>query len=475
MTKSVTDALVGFSLDTKYQDIPPQVVHATKRVMLDTIGCTVAGFSTEIGQRLAHLKKTQGGRPESTLMVGGERLPCASVSYVHTQLSNSMDADETILHTSHFANCVLMPSLAVAERTGASGKEVLAAVALGFDVAARIGLAMPVYSISEGDVVGFVPVRGFSWAAFGTTAAVGRLLHLTRQQLAHAFGIAYQSTPLQCPWVFPPGVERPMSKYTMYGPIAEAGVNAALLAGQGFTGDYRILDPDHEFWKGMGALTFDWDFVLRALRQRWFITETSFKTYPVGRQANIPIDLFYKIVHEHGLTAGEIEQVIVRVPPSALIRHINQRSKTVSQVDAAFNLPYALSMAAAGVPPGPQWHHRENLTNAKCIAFMDKVRGEEVPEWFAVIVQQLKAEGFYRRVPTEVEIRARGKRFTAYAEYAQGDPWTPETTLSDDQLQAKFREFTRGLLTPEKAEKSMRAIFELESASSVGGLIANLH
>lgn len=473
--KGQTDAIIAFALETSFNDLPGTVVHAAKRVVLDTIGCAVAGFGTEIGQHLVRLKTGQGGRPDSTLVVSGDRLPCSSISYVHAQLANAMDADETLLHYAHFANSIVMPALAMAEQTSASGKEFLAAVTVGFDIAARIGLSLPAYSFT-GNEVRFNPTWGHSYAVFGAVAATGRLLGLNHHQLGNAMGIAYMSAPIHTPWlVFPPGIPRTMTKYTMYGEIADASVNAVLLASQGFTGNHRVLDRDQEFWKGLGAPSCNWEFMLKDLHRRWFITETSFKPYPFGRQANIPIDLFLRIIHREKLSAGEIEKVIIRMPPSSVTKELSQRVGRISQVDASFTLRHALSMAVAGFPPGPQWLSPAHLSDASLRDFERKIEADAKPEWYVAIVEQLKTEGYFKRIPTEVEVHARGKRFMEYAEFAKGDPWTPESAMTDDDLSQKFREFTREAIGTTKAEQAFQEVYGIDVRPNVHGLIATIH
>ncbi|MDO8673955.1 MAG: MmgE/PrpD family protein, partial [Dehalococcoidia bacterium] len=271
VTQGHTDRLVDLALNTRNEDIPSDVAHATKRIILDTIGCCVAAFATDAGRIIVDLKRREGGREEATLLVHGDRLPVSSISYVHAPLANLLDLDETLLHRTHYANCIVMPALAMAEKTGASGQDLIAAVALGFDIGARVGLSMPQYQSTSEGIVYFVPVWGFSWAVFGTAVAAGRLLGLNHQQLANALGIAYVSTPVHFSGKASgsqpqsPGRVRPMHKRAMYGAIAEAGVNAALLAANGFTGDTSVLDADRAFWTAFGVSPADWDFMVRDL------------------------------------------------------------------------------------------------------------------------------------------------------------------------------------------------------------------
>lgn len=470
---SDTEALAEFALSTSFSHIPREVTHAAKRVILDTVGCTVAGLDTEVGRVLVRWGQAQRGTGKATLIVHGDKLPCASASYVHSQAANAMDSDETFLHRSHFATCIVMPALAIAEHTGANGQDVLTAVTLGFDVAARVGLTMPTYDISGSEIS--IPGNGHGWMVFGTVAAVGRLLGLNRGQLSNAFGLGYATAPLRRYAGGSPFAGMSMVK-SSHGAIVAAGINAALLASQGFKSGDAVLDKGSEFWRGFGAVSCDWDLMTRDLGMRWFIAETSFKPYPHGRQTNHAVDLFTKIVRDEGLSADEIEEVVVKIPPVEVIRILVENVEPASQIGMPFSVPYAFAMVIAGLPPGPKWTKPDNLKNTKLMSFARKVRPQVNPDLYRVMVDQIKAEGTYRRIPTEVEVRARGKRFAAFTEYAKGDPWgPPEVVMSDDELKKKFREYASEALSPDKTERAIREVFGLDRAQNVYGLMDSLH
>ncbi|MDO8672687.1 MAG: MmgE/PrpD family protein [Dehalococcoidia bacterium] len=473
-----TDRLVDLALGTRYSDIPRDVAHDTKRVILDTIGCSVAGFATDAGRILVEVKRGLGGREDATLMVHGGKLPVTTISYIHAQLGNALDLDETLIHRTHYANSIVMPALAMAEMTGASGQEMIAAVALGFDIGARVGFSMPQYETTPEGIVHFVPVMGFSWAVFGTVATAGRLLGLSHQQMANALSIAYVSTPVhhQGRWRKLPGATgggRPMHKYAMYGAIAEAGINAVLLAAEGFTGDPLILDSNRAFWTAFSSFPADWDYMVRDLGQHWFISETSLKFYPAGRQASIPVDLFLKMIQKEGLSADEIEEVTVTVPPAHVAMGLYDNTSLPSQL-GPMPIPIAFAIAALGIESGLQWVSHETLRRPEIRAFALKVKSAVNQDWYSIIVDQVKAEGTYRRIPTEVEIKARGTSFKAFAEYARGDPWGPEP-MTDEDLAYKFGNYTSDLIGRANADRAITEGFNLEAAPDVRKLVSALH
>lgn len=466
---SCTGQLAGFALGTRYEEIPRATLASTRRIILDTTGCALAGLGTESGRILAQLKKAQGGSPEATLYASGARLPCAASAYVLSQAANALDADECLFNRTHFAVCIVPTVLAFAEKFGSSGREALAAVALGFDIAARVSLALPFYEVSEANEVRLTPVQGYSASVFGVTAALGRLIGLNPAQLRHAFGIAYASVPAQrAHWL----AHMAMTKYAMFGAIAEAGANAAMLAAMGYTGDPDTLDPHREFWRGLGATGCDYEFIMGDLGSRWFIDETSLKLYPAARPLNIVIDLFAQVIREQGLAIADIEEVIVRSPPSRLTHEFAERAQPQSAAEAGLSAAHALAMVAAGIPPGPQWALPEHLHNDALRSFMRRMRAEARPHWQDTVIAQVRAQGTYLRVPTEVEVRAHGRNWKAYGESPRGDPGPH--AASDADLHAKFRAFAEGRIGKPAIDRAIAAIDRLDQSADVRALMAAL-
>src|SRR4030042_127750 len=140
--KGVTETLARFIVDTRFEDLPEKIIHEVKRNLLDTIGCAFAGLATDIGLEALTLARTLGGKPESTVIGTGEKTSCALASYVNARMANALDADETLPIPVHFGNAVMGASLSVGEREGGSGKELITAYAVAYELASRIAMGM---------------------------------------------------------------------------------------------------------------------------------------------------------------------------------------------------------------------------------------------------------------------------------------------------------------------------------------------
>jgi 2-methylcitrate dehydratase PrpD len=470
-----TQQLVDLALHTTVGGLDDEVVRATKHVILDTVACAVGAHETDAGRTVMGWKVRQGGRAESTVVVEGARLPMGAASNVNAQLANVLDADETLHNFAHFASTIVMPALAVGEAVGASGAAVVAAVAVGFDIAARIGVAIPEYGFSPADELVRFPGSGFSWAAIGTAAAAGALLELDSDQMIDALTLAYVTTPSHgCLYSWGAGLGHgpaPWHKYAMYGSIAEAGVDAAVLAHAGFRTGTPFLDRGSEFWRAFGAHGFDWDVIEADVGRRWYIAETSIKPYPFCRYGNPMIDLFTSIMDGNALRASDVDEVVVTIVPYDWLRNLFPAGPPPSLIDSMFSVPHALSMVAGRVPAGPAWCTPEHRADPAAMAFARKVRYEVEPAWRDTLSDQIRETGRFRRMPVRVEVSANGRVHAAEADTAKGDPFA-DTRLSDDELGDKVHRFCDGALSAGRVDELIAAAASIEQLENVADLTA---
>jgi 2-methylcitrate dehydratase PrpD len=472
-----TSLLIAFALESFGKPLPPAVMDASRRITLDTIACSVGAFGTEQARAILAVKRVQGGRPEATLAVYGDRLPAATVAYIHAQLSNVLDADETYQGSLHLAAPIVTPAIAAAESAGATGAELLSAIAIGFEVAARVGASLEAYEAS-GDTVLLAPVRGFDWAGLGTAVAVGLLRGLDATQLANAVGIAFATLPVnydirRCTMpLFTPGQPAIWHKYAMYGAIAEAGYNAVLLAEQGFKGDPDILDGDSGYWRSLGATTVDVSALTTNLGTGpWAIAETSIKPYPFCRHGHRALDLFRQIVLDNGLRPDDVDEVVVVIPPYETLQRIVENDWPDEQLKIMMSLQFALWMLVSGVPSGPLWWAAEHLEDPAGQEWGKRVRCVVEPAWREILTAQISEGGLFSRYPVRVEVSGQAGTWSAQADYPRGVNDPAEFRFSDSDLDAKAAEFMAPILGKAQAARVVEALEHLEQAPNVNELV----
>ena len=201
MKESITQEIVRFAAETQFDDLPDEVVHETKRTLLDSIGCAIAGLSVEKGKLALKLARRLGGTPESNIIGTGEKVSCCSASFANGELINALDYDAVLL-PGHVSPFVIPAILALAECNETSGRDLIVALALGHEISARVGGALnPIVKMTkEGSEAGkceWPPVFGYSPCVFGGAAGASKILGLNQEKMTYAMGLAGYLAPGQ--------------------------------------------------------------------------------------------------------------------------------------------------------------------------------------------------------------------------------------------------------------------------------------
>jgi 2-methylcitrate dehydratase PrpD len=306
---------------------------------------------------------------------------------------------------------------------------------------------------------------------FPAVVGAGRILGLSGAQMESAIGIAgvTASIPLGKRW------NRPYShaKYNPYAFMAQNATTAALLASQGFTGDDTIFDEGSEatWWQMSGALGGVPERAVADLGETWLMRGLSFKPWPCCRYTHGPINLFQRISREEEIALDDIEQVDVW-SHSGIVRFHMEESVVLSEADCNFSLPHAIAMAALKIPPGPQWVAPRYWNDPVVEDVKRRVRTHVDPAMDKVLLDEALASGIRTRSPHLVRITTRnGRTFERAADYAPGDPQSPDTAFDDADICAKFRSFTELSLPASAIEECMETVMSLDQLADVRRLV----
>ncbi len=479
--EGVTQTLAEFASKVTFNDLPQEVVRQTKRLICDSIGCTLGGYSSEKGHIARNFVKSLGGNPEATIIGSGERTSPTNAAFANANMGHALDSDDTMLMT-HPAVPTIMAAMPVAEKERISGKDLIAAVAVGYDVAIRVGGASESWLKIEGGKLRSIPVRGPSWHIFAAAVASAKILGLDAKKMIHVLGLAatFAPIPIVGSWV-KSVASLPLSKYSEAGWTAQGGVSAALLAQAGYTGPAEILEGRTGFWRMQGREECNFDFMISKLGQRWWVMETSFKPWPCCRFIHHSLTAFTRIIDEYDIKAEEIEKVVVKggmmYAPIFHVRHPQ------TPVNMQFSAAHSLANAAFRVTPGPRWQYPESVNDPKMKEFRDRVAIELDSKTLEVMAQDLAGELPKQpiRVPTTVEVTARGKVYRESVEYAKGDPpaWVEGMAMSDEELKNKFRNQAVDVLSlsaswRENIERAIEVTYNLENVSDITELVGLL-
>lgn len=445
---TVTERLVDFVVGSQFDDIPKDVVHETKRVLLDCIGCAVAGTTSAAGRIAIEFAKRQTGPEEASVPGLGARTSAVFASFANSILMNSLDY-EPVGPEGHVCAAAVPATLALAEFTNTSGKDLITALGLALEVGGRVGASVRRPAAKPGEKWP-PPTRGTCHAVFGAVVA-GKLLRLSRQQMANAFGIAGYSAPLPTMRKFMAAPPVPMTKYDNLGVLTQAGVQASLLASMGFTGDKNVLDGDHGFWRFSGHESCDWAALTDGLGDKWLVGQTFFKKYPVGLYLSVPIDVALELVSEHAIDPDRIGRITVQ---RRRWNPVQTNTEITSDLDAWGSFAFNMAAAISGIRPWRDWHSPRTVGNPNILDLMRRVvMNPDVPaDWG----EKPYWEGFS---PARVEIVSGNKAYEETQFYLH--------RLTDSELAAKFRDNTSGILNPAQAEKLLSLCTSCETLPEV--------
>jgi 2-methylcitrate dehydratase PrpD len=305
-----TNRLADYAAGLRYEHLPAEAIHAAKTIVLDTLGALLLGSLPKYSaSRLTgDLARRLGGVPECTVIGRGFKTNVANAALANGVMGYAADIEGGGIARQHAAAVLVPTVLTVGEREHVDGRRLIAALALGYDVAARIdracdpGTPYP-HSFHPSAVFGH----------FGAAATAGHLLQLDAKQFGKALGLAGINAGGLIAWVNDPTED---SRPYVIGMAAHCGVMAALLAQMGMGGPLGIADDGkyniYDAFSGSMRL----EEVTRDLGELFWITRYGgFKRYPCCGDIHSGIDALLAILTENDLRPEEILEIVHRVHP----------------------------------------------------------------------------------------------------------------------------------------------------------------
>ena len=373
MTKSLIDQLVDHALDTPFEAFDAKAITGAKMRLLDALSCGVSGADEHGNDAMLQVLSNMGGAPQASVIGSNRRLPLAHAAMLNSLQIRSFDFEvcgpepegvNAGKMVGHVASTTEPTALNVAEFTGASGKELLAAVILGGDIAARISVSNTFNFDADFEVCG-------TSNAFGATAIAGRLLGLSHDELRNAFGIvlnlmagSYQ------------GIWDGVASFKLPGAMAAYnGIFACQMAQAGFTGVQDALESRLGFFHLYTKEPRPQNMV--ADLGEIFYVHGQHKMHPSCYGNHNPIDAALKIREEHSLTGEDVKAVIIDVRPERLDHFLNQvPTRNDAQPKFLFTIPYGVANALQRGTPELEHYTDEGIQDPKVLDLTTRVRLE---------------------------------------------------------------------------------------------------
>jgi 2-methylcitrate dehydratase PrpD len=333
----LSQKLAQFAATTRYCDLPAAAVESAKKGILDTLGVSLAASGMEPAVApIIELVRENGGREEATILGLGERVPATAAAFANGSLAHALDFDSQTPWGAHPDSSVVTTALTLAEMMGGvTGKQLIAAVAIGEEVFIRlrcnVGWHMD-WNLST--VVG----------CFSATAAGGSVMGLTAEQIANALGIASMQSSGTMEQIFGIGSDL----RGMYaGFTSQASVTAVLLAQRGMTGIRNLFEGEAGVFKVYFKGEFDSAKMLEKLGTDYLSGSMLYKYWPAVGNAHTYIHAAIELMKEHKIDPAEIKQVRVFVGDfqQRMCSPLEFRQAPGTLVDAKFSLPFLVALS----------------------------------------------------------------------------------------------------------------------------------
>lgn len=436
-----TERVAEFIVNTRFEQVPTEAIDVAKGAVVDGLGVAIAGSQTEIGRIVTRWAKEMGGALVAGVIGAGFKTAPAIAARANGTMAHALDYDDVTKNTGHPTPPLLPTLLALGEAQHASGRELLEAYVVGFELESKLGNCMSRKHYAHG---------WHSTSIFGTmgaAAAAAKLLKLDVWQTQMALGLAASEAG---------GLRQnfgTMTKPYHAGLAASNGVIAATLARQGFTSAPDILEGEFGFLRVFGMPgEYDEHKISDTLGNPWNLVANGIglKPYPCCRNAHRPLDAMLALVQTHTFTPDDVERIECEI--SAHVTKVMTYPKAHTGLEGKFSLPYCLAVAVCDQRVGIRQFADTRVDDAQVQALSSRVHivhPYDKTEWDTGEL-----------LPCIVRVRLKdGRVLEQSAGAPRGDPDNP---LTWQQIAEKYRDCARELLSEGDAAQTLDLVHRLE-------------
>jgi 2-methylcitrate dehydratase len=447
---TIVEQLSSYSAALRYEDLPREVVHQAKRLIIDTLGCALGGASSGPAEIARDIAKTVTSTRPATIMVSGQRTSPDLAVFANGVMIRFLDFNDGYTSTgeSGHPSDSIAAALTAAEVARRSGQDLIAATVLAYEVFCRIC-----------DEVDLKPL-GWDHVTVGgiaSTAAAAKLFGLEGKQLAEAFNlgiapnIALYQTRIG---------SVSMWKGCAYANASRNAMFATMLAERGMTGPAPIFEGPGGYFK---AVTHG-PFQLAALGGRehpYKIMECSIKRFPLGQYSQTVVQAALE-AREQIRSPQEIAEVRIETGATAVRLMAGDPDKwaPATRETADHSMPYTVAVALIHGVVAEHHFGNEYLYDPDIRALTQRVKVEVSDE-------------ANRRMPEAMLCRLTiatkgGRHHTAMVEYHKGHWKNP---MSDTEVETKFRSLAKKVQQQSRSDRLLETMWELENLADAGDLV----
>ena len=438
----------------RFEDLPADVVEATKLRILDVLGLALAGAETRFGRAIRAGTTAVSPAGPCRILGTGDKVGVTSAAFANASFPQALEFDDTHNESIvHMSSPSVAATLALSETRVVSGKDAILTIALSNEIACRVGVVAP----GQFHRRGFHPTGLFS--PFGIAYGIGKLLELDPQTLAHAAGTcgSFAAGVLEC-WV--DGTD---TKFLHSGWAAQSGLSAAMFAAAGVTGPPKIFEGRFGLFSSHlqdPAAAKKLNRIVDGLGSHWESRYSSFKPFPAAHVLHPYISAILRL-RDQGVRPDDVRRIecpVAEFNVSIVCEPVEEKRAPASQAHCRVCLQYTLAEALYCGRLGRDAYEDRNRLNPEILSLARTVDYHVDPEFpgpgrFKGAVRVTLKDG---RVLTEVE------------EYNRG---SAENPMTPSELRAKFDDNAGGVLTLEERDRLATEIGRTENLSDVSTLV----
>jgi len=455
MKAPLATQLAAWVSNLTFDDLPGDVVAATKLRVLDVIGLAIAGSETAFGQSTFQAAVALSPTGPAQILGREAKVMPAAAAFANAAFAQALEFDDTHNESIvHMSSPAVAAALALAQSRTVSGRDAIVAIALANEIAARVGSVTP----GQFHRRGFHPTGLF--APFGITYLAGKLLGSSADTMARAAGIcgSLAAGLLEC-WV-----DGTQSKFLHSGFAAQSGITAATLAEAGVTGPPTIFEGRFGLFASHlqhPDVKRDFDRIAGGLGQKWESRNASFKPYPAAHVLHPYVDAVLRVRDAHGISPKDVVQIecpVAEFNVSIVCEPIAEKLAPASDSHARISLQYTVAEALHQGRLGKAAYSPQNLRHPEILELAHRVRYYVDPAFpgpgrFKGAVRITLSDG---RVIEETQ------------EHNLGSPDNP---MSAAQLRAKFDDNAGRLLAAAERESLAAEIDRLERLDDASNIV----
>lgn len=448
------EALSANIVNTRFENISKSILENAKNRIIDVAGCSIGGAKAPGNPALVDMVKLWGGREESSILGYGGKVPAQNAAMVNSIMARSYDFEVVGSMVdgewigSHIGGTTVITALAMGEAAGINGKELIAALVAGDDIAVRI-IASSGFSPNKAwDITGTLN-------AFGATAVAGRILGLNELQMRNAFGIVlnYLAGSMQGCW------DGATTFKMLEGTSSRNGIFAAQLARAGWTGIEDALFSRYGYYTIYTDGCANPEILIKGLGEKYY-TEGHFKPYPCCGGLHAAIDCVLAITDNHDINVNDIEEIVLYVSATGANGFFGQPFKIgpFPHANAAFNLRYIIANTLLRKSVKLEHFSDESIHDPALGPIINRIKISESPE------TPMLGAGL------KVKMKS-GQELHSSVDFPKGYPFSSQ--MSKDEIRDKFRsniEFTQ-MVSMNNAEEWLNLVEHLEEIDNVRDMV----